>query len=175
MLEISQIAALWLLRRIWLSLPLILTAAVVVVMMAPANLMPLPAPDIILIAVFFWAITGPAFLPAWAVLLLGLLQDFATGAPIGFWALVYLLSYGFTISQRVFFKGRSGLGAWIGFAIVALFAAFVAWFLGSIVYMRWLPPAQIFLQALVSIAFYWPVSKVYGLMRRSLTTAREAI
>lgn len=177
MLEISQVALLWLFRRVWLSLPLIVTIVATLAMMAPMNLMPrwLPSPDLILIAVFYWAISGPAFLPAWAVLLLGLIQDFLTGAPPGFWASIYLFAYGFTLSQRVFFKGRTGLGAWIGFAIVAAFAAVVTWVLGSIVYTRWLPPTQIYMQALVSIACYWPVSKVFGLMRRTLTTARDAL
>ena len=85
------------------------------------------------------------------------------------------VSYGFTLSQRVFFKGRTGLGAWIGFALVAGLAAIVTWVLGSIVYMRWLPPSQIYLQAMVTFVAYWPVSKVFLLMRRTLTTAREAL
>ena len=175
MLEFSQIALLWLFRRIWFSLPLIVALVATFLMMTPVNLLSVPAPDIALIAVFFWAISGPAFLPAWAVLLLGLTQDFATGAPIGFWALIYLVAYGFTLSQRVFFTGRTGLGAWLGFTLVAVLAAAVAWVLGSIVYMRWLPPGQIWSQALVSIVAYWPVSKVFGLVRRTLTTAREAL
>jgi rod shape-determining protein MreD len=175
MLEFSQVTLLWLARRIWLSLPLIITMAATLAMMAPMKLLPLPAPDIALIAVFFWAISGPAFLPAPAVLVLGLTQDFASGAPIGFYALIYLLIYGFTLSQRAFFGGRTGSGAWMGFAIVALVAAAAAWLLGSIVYMRWLPVGPIWLQAIVSIAVFWPVAKLFGLMRRGLTTAREAL
>ncbi|MBL9095800.1 MAG: rod shape-determining protein MreD [Alphaproteobacteria bacterium] len=175
MLDYAQVALLWLLRRVWLSLPLILTIAFMLAMTAPMDLLPVPAPDIALIAVFFWALSGPNFLPPVAVLVLGLAQDFVTGTPIGFWALIYLLAYGFTLSQRVFFKGRTGFGAWVGFAIVAALTAIASWLLGSIVYTRWLPPAQIYLQAAVSILAYWPVSKVFSLMRRSLTTARDGL
>ena len=175
MLDYAQVALLWLLRRVWLSLPLILTIAFMLAMTAPMDLLPVPAPDIALIAVFFWALSGPNFLPPVAVLVLGLAQDFVTGTPIGFWALIYLLAYGFTLSQRVFFKGRTGLGAWIGFALVAALAAVATWVLGSIVYMRWLPPSQIYMQAIVTFVAYWPVSKVFLLMRRTLTTAREAL
>lgn len=177
MLEYLQVALLWLLRRLWFSLPLIVTIAATLVFMAPMNLLQgvVPAPDVALIAVFFWAIFGPAFLPPWAVLFLGLAQDYATGAPIGFWAVIYLLAYGFSLSQRVFFIGRTGLGAWVGFAIVAGLAAVATWVLGSIVTMRWLPPTQIYLQAIMSVLAYWPVSKVFLLMRRTLTKAREAL
>src|SRR5262245_27594049 len=177
MLEVFQVVLLWVFRQIWQSLPLLTIIAGTLAMMAPMNLMPswLPTPDLILIGVFFWAISGPAFLPAWAVLLLGLMQDLLTGTPPGFWALIYLLSYGFTLSQRVFFMGRTGLGAWIGFALVAGLAAVATWILGSIVYTQWLPPSQIWMQAIVSVICYGPVAKVFGLMRRTLTTAREGL
>jgi rod shape-determining protein MreD len=175
MLEISQVVLLTVLRWLWLSLPVIVTGVATFALMAPMDLLPIPAPDIILIAVFFWAISAPSFLPPWAVLLLGLLQDLATGAPPGFWALIYLFAYGFTLSQRVFFKGRTGLGAWIGFALVAGLTAIGTWVLGSIVYMQWLPPSQIYTQAIVTFAAYWPVSKVFALMRNTLTTARDGL
>ena len=177
MLEYTQVAVLWLLRRFWLSLPFILTAAVMVLSLAPANLLrgAVPAPDVTLAAVFFWAIYGPAFLPPWAVFLLGLGQDFSSGSPIGFWALIYLLAYGFTLSQRVFFIGRTLRGVWLGFAVVALITAAATWVVGSIVYARWLPAGEIYLQALVSIAVFPLVSKCFTMMRRLLTTAREAI
>lgn len=175
MLETAQATVLWLMRRVWLSLPLIATVFALLAMTAPMDLVPVPAPDLALIAVFYWALSGPNFLPPWAVLMLGLAQDFITGAPLGFWALIYLLAYGFTLSQRVFFKGRTGFGAWVGFAIVAALTAIASWVLGSIVYARWLPPAQIYLQAAVTIIAYWPVAKVFGFMRRSLTTARDSL
>jgi rod shape-determining protein MreD len=177
MLEYVQVATLWLLRRLWLSLPLIVTVAATLVMMAPMNLLQgmAPAPDIALVAVFFWAIYGPAFLPPWAVLVLGLTQDFASGTPIGFWAVIYLCAYGFAMSQRVFFIGRTGLGAWVGFAIVAGVSALATWVFGSIVTMRWLPPTQIYLQAIMSVLAYWPVSRLFFVLRRTLTKAREAL
>lgn len=177
MFEYFQLAIIWLSRKVWLSLPLIVTLAAMIVFMAPANLFrgTVPAPDIALVAIFYWAIFGPAFLPPWAVLVLGLAQDFTTGAPLGFWAVIYLLAYGFSMSQRVFFMGRSGPGVLFGFTVVALLTAIATWVLGSITYARWLPPAQIFLQAPMSALLYFCVSPVYAFIRRMLTTAREAI
>ena len=177
MFEILQVAVLWVFRQVWLSMPLLVTIAAMLITMAPANFLwgVVPAPDLVLISVFFWAISGPAFLPAWAVFTLGLIQDFATGGPIGFWALTYLAAYGFTLSQRVFLSGRSGPGVWIGFAIVASVTAVVAWTLGSIAYARWLVPIPVFAQAAVSVLAYPLVARAFSLIRRTLTTAREAL
>ena len=89
--------------------------------------------------------------------------------------MIYLLAYGFTISQRVFFMGRSGPGVLFGFTVVALLTAAAVWILGSITYARWLPPGQIFLQAAMSSILFFFVWPLYAFIRRMLTTAREAI
>ncbi len=175
MIEYLQVGFFWFLQQLWRALPLLVTLGTMLVAMVPMNLMQglLPAPDLALIAIFFWAIHGPAFLPPWAVFALGLSQDFATGTPIGFWAVTYLFAYGFTLSQRVFFRGRTGVGVWLGFAIVALLTAAVAWILGVFVFARWLSPADIFGQAAVSVIFYPVLARVLLFLRRVLTTAPE--
>lgn len=177
MLEYTQIAVMWLTRQLWYSVPLFLTLAGILLALAPLNLFQgqAPAPDIVLASVFFWAIFGPQFLPAWAVFALGLTQDLATGAPIGFWALIYLFAYGLSLSQRVFFFGRTVRGVWLGFIIVALVTAFVTWIAGSTYFMRWLPLGPILLQAAVSIVVFPFVAKAFFFVRGFLTTAREAL
>ena len=177
MLEYAQIAVVWAARQIWYSLPLGVALAAILLAMAPLNLFQgyAPAPDVVLAAVFFWAIFGPQFLPAWAVFALGLTQDFATGAPIGFWALVYLLAYGLSLSQRVFFFGRTVRGVWLGFVIVALITALITWIAASTYFARWLPIGPILMQAAVSIAVFPIVAKAFFFVRGFLTTAREAL
>lgn len=177
MSDFVQVAVLWIIRQAWLSMPLVAAVAGMLIGMAPANLGRgvVPAPDLVLICVFFWAIYGPSFLPPWAVFLVGLIQDFATGGPIGFWALIYLAAYGFTLSQRVFFSGRSGPGVWIGFAMVAGVTAVVAWVLGSTGYARWMMPWPIITQAAITILVYPFVARVLTYLRGTLTTAREAL
>lgn len=177
MLEYLQIGIVWAARQIWQSLPLLVTLAALLLALAPLNLFQgyAPAPDIVLASVFFWAIFGPQFLPAWAVFALGLTQDIATGGPIGFWALVYLLAYGFALSQRVFFFGRTVPGVWLGFIIVALVTAFVTWIVGSTYFSRWLPVEPILMQALVSIVVFPLAFKAFFFVRGFLTTAREGL
>lgn len=177
MLGFLQIAIVWIARRVWFSLPLIFTAAVTVLALVPFSPFSgaIPSADIVLAAVFYWAIFGPAFLPAWAVFALGLTQDFVTGAPLGFWALVYLIAYGFTLSQRVFFIGRSGMGVWFGFAIVAFLTAGTAWLLSSMIFGRFVPMTPILGQTLMTILVYPVAARVFSMMRGALTTAREAL
>lgn len=177
MLEYLQIGVYWAARQVWYSLPLLITLIALLLAMAPLNLFQgyAPAPDIVLASVFFWAIFGPQFLPVWAVFTLGLTQDFATGGPIGFWALIYLIAYGFSLSQRVFFFGRTVRGVWVGFVIVALVTAVVTWIVGSTYFMRWLPISPILLQAAVSILAFPLVAKAFLFLRGYLTTAREAL
>ena len=177
MLEYLQIGLFWAVRQIWYSMPLLVTLSALVLAMAPLNLFQgyAPAPDVVLASVFFWAIFGPQFLPAWAVFVLGISQDFATGAPIGFWALIYLVAYGFSLSQRVFFFGRTVRGVWVGFTIVALVMSLVTWVAASTYYSNWLPIGPIFLQALVSIAVFPLVAKAFFFVRGFMTTAREGL
>jgi hypothetical protein len=58
---------------------------------------------------------------------------------------------------------------------VAGVSALATWVFGSIVTMRWLPPTQIYLQAIMSVLAYWPVSRLFFVLRRTLTKAREAL
>lgn len=177
MTELLQIGIMWTVRQIWYSVPLIITGVALFLALAPIDLFrgQFPAPDIVLASVFFWAIYGPGFLPAWAVFTLGIAQDFATGAPIGFWAMIYLFAYGFALSQRVFFFGRTVRGAWLGFAIVALVTAIATWVAGSTYFAHWLPPGPIFAQALVSIAVFPLAARAFFFVRGFLTTAREGL
>ena len=57
-----------------------------------------------LMAIFLWAGVRPHFMPPIAVFLIGLSQDLLTGAPMGVWALAYL------VSISVFrFRGEDGM------------------------------------------------------------------
>lgn len=177
MVEYLQLGSVWLVQQVWRALPLLVTLSLMLLCLAPMNLMQglLPAPDVALVAVFFWAIHGPAFLPPWAVFVIGGAQDFSTGSPIGFWIVLYLVAYGFTLSQRVFFKGRTGIGVWLGFVLVAFMTAALAWVFGMMVFGRWLHPVDAFGQAAMSAVLYVPLARLFLLLRRALTTAPESL
>lgn len=57
-----------------------------------------------LMVIFLWSGMRPYFMPPFAVFLIGLTQDLLTGAPMGVWALSYL------VSISVFrFRGEEGM------------------------------------------------------------------
>src|SRR5258708_7854675 len=118
-------------RAMWLSMPFFATAMVMLLGLIPLNLFGgwMPAPELGVLTAFFWAVYAPALFPPAAIFGLGLVQDFASGGPIGFWAVIYLAVYGFTLSQRVFFIGRSLMGVWLGFAAVTALASVAIWLL----------------------------------------------
>lgn len=164
-------------RLLWFSVPFVATAIVMLLMNVPINLFGgwVPPPELGLITVFFWAVYSPALLPPAAIFALGLVQDFASGGPIGFWPLIYLSVYGFTLSQRVFFIGRSVMGVWLGFAAVAALAGIAIWLFASTVYNRWVPPTEILLQMAVTALVFPLVGPVLMMLRRVMTTAPERI
>ena len=111
-------------------------------------------PILALISVYHWAVYRPHLLPAWAVFILGLLQDFLSGAPIGINVLVFLTVQWLVLSQRQFLVGKSFLIYWFGFALVALVAAGEMWLLASIQYLTLLSPSGIFAQYLVTAGIF---------------------
>lgn len=177
MIEYVQVAYSRLVQGAWRTLPVLLTIACMLLTSLPLHVLEghFPAPDIALISLFFWAMHGQGFMPAWGVFLLGLARDLQTGAPLGFWVVIYLFAYGFTLTQRIFFKGRTGIGSWLGFALVAVLAGFACWLLGMAVFARWLPPDEIALQVAVTLVFHPLLSRLFMLFRRVLTTAPETL
>lgn len=165
-------------RALFVSMPFLVTALAMLVALVPLNLFGgwVPAPSLGVIAAFFWAVYAPALFPPAAIFSLGLIQDFSSlDGPIGFWAIIYLAVYGFTLSQRVFFIGRSVLGVWLGFAVVAVLTAIATWLLASTIYNRWIPPSEIFLQAVVTAAVFPLIAPLFMMLRRAMTTAPERI
>ncbi|SDM32460.1 rod shape-determining protein MreD [Maricaulis salignorans] len=57
-----------------------------------------------LIAIFLWAGLRPYFMPPILVFSIGLFQDLLTGAPMGVWALAYLVSI-----SALRFRGEDGM------------------------------------------------------------------
>jgi rod shape-determining protein MreD len=158
-------------------MPFLATATVMVLSLVPLNLLGrwVSPPEIGIITAFFWAVYAPALFPPVAIFALGLVQDFGSGGPIGFWAVIYLAVYGFTLSQRVFFIGRSVLGVWLGFAAVTAIASIAIWLLASTIYNRWVPPGGIFMQAMVTALVFPLVGPVFMMLRRAMTTAPERL
>jgi rod shape-determining protein MreD len=90
------------------------------------------APVLPLVSIYHWTIYRPNLLPVFTVFILGLMQDFLMGTPVGVNVLVFLTVYGIVLSQRRFFAEKSFIFYWFGFAVISLLASFESYLLGSI-------------------------------------------
>lgn len=112
------------------------------------------APVLAIMSVYHWAIYRPQLLPAFAVFLLGLMQDLLGGAPVGLHALVMLTVYGVVIWQRRFLVGKPFIIYWFGFALIGLGAAVESWLLASLWNLVLLDVRAIFFQYVLAIGFF---------------------
>ena len=113
-----------------------------------------PTPILPLVIVFFWSVYGPDYLPPFSVFLIGLLQDLLTGAPLGLWPAVYLVTQYIVMSQRAYFLGREQKVVWIGFALASAGAGLILWLVMSLMSGALLPVRSLLLQLAATAAIY---------------------
>jgi len=127
------------------SLPISLTAGA------------MPPPLLSFMAVYFWCLVRPDLMPPAAALLIGIVQDFVSGSPIGLWATAYVAIYAVLAEQRDSFAGLAGIGAILGFALAVLLASAAVYGIGAVYYWRVLPLMPHLLQVVVSVLCYIPL------------------
>lgn len=147
----------------------------VCVLLMTAPLRPLgglaPVPVLPLIVVFFWTIRAPEQLPAPSVFLLGLAQDFLSGAPLGLWSAAYLSIQYVVLTQRSYFSGRALQVLWVGFAVAALVSFVIVWPLSSLVLSAQmndrilLNPAPLLVDLAATVLVYPPVAAALSLLQ----------
>jgi rod shape-determining protein MreD len=155
------------------STPFGLTVVLLIVGVIPLHVpgFGVVVPWLPLMAVYHWAIYRPELLPAYAVFIIGVLEDILSGLPIGVNAVIFLLIYGGVLSQRRFFVGKSFNILWLCFALVASGASAANWLLVSLWNATMLMPHTLFFQFLTTVGLY-PVL-AWILMRWQHTFLRE--
>jgi len=143
--------------------PALLTLALVVVNVVPVHIPGFSrvAPLLPLMAVYHWAVFRPQLLPAYAVFLIGLLQDILTGAPMGVNAFVFLVAYGAALSQKQFFIGKSFFILWLGFSLIAAGAAVINWVAVSVLSATLVEPRTVLFQYLMTLGFFPAVAWLF--------------
>ncbi len=157
-----------LLRLFKAAAPTILGIFGVIILALPVRFFEgvVPTPIIPLVIVFFWSIYGPNYLPALSVFLIGLLQDFLTGGPLGLWAGVYLVAQFVVMSQRSYFLGREQKVVWLGFALVAAAASVILWLVMSLMSGVLLPAGALLFQMLATVMIYPLFGIAFGELHR---------
>ena len=136
--------------------PFALTVLLVVFGMVPLgipNFAPI-MPALGLIAVFFWLVYRPDLMPAWAVFLIGLVQDLLGGGALGVGVFVLLVVYAALAGQRRYLAQASFFLVWLVFLPVAAGAFFLTWLFNILIADALLTPGPATFQYLSTVAFY---------------------
>ena len=124
-------------------------------------------PLVPLMAVYHWAVFRPRLLPAYAVFLIGILQDILTGAPVGVNALVFLLVYGAVLTQKRCFTGKSFLILWLGFSLIAAAESALNWLAISLLSATIVEIRTAVFQYLLTVGFFPAVAWVFMRWQRA--------
>ncbi len=84
-------------------------------------------PDFALMAVYYWAVYRPTLMPPAMTFVLGIILDFLTGSPAGFYALTYICAHWITRDQRRFLMGQPFITLWLGFSFVSFATSALQW------------------------------------------------
>ena len=141
--------------------------------------LPLPllndvAPAFALISLYYWVVFRPDLMPYFAVFGLGIVQDAVANAPLGMYALVYLLVQVLVLSQRRFIAGKPFWVFWSAFALVAPIAAFAAWFLASVARGTLLAPGTALVALVMTIILFPAIAWLLVHAQRRLIGMVEA-
>ncbi|MGE0746651.1 MAG: rod shape-determining protein MreD [Rhodospirillales bacterium] len=148
--------------------PMVLCIVLVVASALPMNLPGYGrvAPNLALIAVFYWAIFRPDLVPLSGAFAVGLFQDILSGTALGLQALVLVIVHQAVASQQRFFAGKSFLVVWWAFAMTALGAAAVVWIATMLLNLTLISPTPVLFQFLLTVAFCpflaWFLARVHG-------------
>jgi rod shape-determining protein MreD len=125
-------------------------------------------PALGLIAVYFWLVQRPDLMPAWAIFLVGLLQDLLGGGALGVGVFVLLLVYAALAGQRRFFARGGFFLEWLIFAPVAAGAFVSTWLFNSLIADAALDPGPAIFQYLMTVAFYPCLAWVFVQAQRAI-------
>ena len=111
-------------------------------------------PLVVVMMVFCWrAVPGTTLSPVIAMLL-GLLTDVTSGGPLGFWALLSLITSGAGTRAQALGEGNEVSLLWlVWMALVTGLAAF-GWLLASLYFLRWVDWWPIAFGAVASMALF---------------------
>ncbi len=136
--------------------PFGITLALVILSMVPMRIPEFAAiaPTFALMAVYHWSLYRPELMPAPAVFLIGLSQDFLLGDHMGVYAFIFLFVYMGVLAQRRFLVGKSFSVVWIGFLAVAGAATGIHWLLESALHSTLLGAKGFFYQYVMTMGAF---------------------
>ena len=88
--------------------------------------------------IFYLAAQAEHGVPVWLAFLAGLATDILTAGPLGYWALIFLLTHSLAKAYRQTNTRGSFAGLWLGFALSLVVVAALGWALASLYFVRFI-------------------------------------
>lgn len=148
--------------------PFVLVFLLLLVTRVPfrASDMSMYVPLISLSFAFYFTIHRPRFTPILSLFLLGLVDDFLAGGVIGLTSLILVSVPALLLNQRRFFRNRSFVVAWAGFALVCLGASAVIWLVEAFRIGAPISPFPAIVQMAMTLLAYPVLSWIFGTFER---------
>ncbi|MGH1403646.1 MAG: rod shape-determining protein MreD [Alphaproteobacteria bacterium] len=93
----------------------------------------------VIMAIYYWSIYRPTFIPPFAVFILGMCFDLLSAMPVGLNSLIFLIIRHVVSQQRLFLTGQPFLMIWLGFVLVSCVALVLQWGLFGLIQFSWPP------------------------------------
>lgn len=129
------------------------------------------APMLTVIGVGYWSTVRPDLIRPSFAFGTGVFEDFLSGTPLGFNALVLLCVRTVVVSQKRFFLGKSFLVWWWAFALVTLVAILLKWLLFALIAGTIGPPGEMLVCYFITVLVYPAFGRLFSSLEVRL--ARE--
>ncbi len=139
-----------------LMVPLLLLAVLFLfsVTALPWSVMGTVKPQLVLAAVYYWAIYRPTLVPPYLCFAIGLMIDIVSGLPLGLNAVVLTLVQWVVRDQRQFLMAQAYLTIWAIFILIGFLALFLEWAMFGLVQMMWTPVLPVMLSAAATVLLF---------------------
>jgi len=111
-------------------------------------------PMVVMMMIFCWRALPGTVLPLSLAFVLGLLTDFMSGGPLGFWALMALIAAQTGGRAPSLAESRGPNRLWLVWTGVAASLGALSWLLASLYMVQWLDPWPFAFGTLVSVLIF---------------------
>ena len=161
----------WTGGRLPFVLALIACMAAIIPMHLPGGLEMTPLYP--LMVVFFWGNHRGDLMTPGPIFFTGLTLDLLSGAPVGLWAIVFLVCHAVSLVLRDTF-GKVLYSAWALFAVTCALACALAWALWSIYSWTVQPILPFAIQGLTTVGLYPIFGVVFAFIERRVVRPMRA-
>lgn len=131
-------------------------------------------PLLLIILVFVLTLRRQRELPILSVFAAGLLMDILTAGPLGYWAIIFLLTHTLAALYAKRDAKPGFVMLWLVFALVTVVASSSGWALASLYFVRVIDWQPMLIGGAVSVVLFplvaWPLRRSLGLMPTNIFT-----